>query len=129
MPETTLDVVIIGGGAVGCETALFLARQGTIPPDTLYFLFENQAEQPETLYPLVTRGIKDVTIVEMMGKIGRDIGASTRWSIVQDLARRGIRELVSAKAVEITSEAVIVEQGGETLCFLLPHISRSLKKR
>jgi 2,4-dienoyl-CoA reductase (NADPH2) len=108
-------VVIIGGGAVGCETALFLARQGTVGPETLYFLMENQAEKPEELYSLMTRGLRDITIVEMMGKIGRDIGASTRWSILQDLKRRGIREMVSAKALEITPQAVAVEKDGERL--------------
>ncbi len=108
-------VVIIGGGAVGCETALFLARQGTIGPETLYFLMENRAETPEVLVPLMTRGLLDITIVEMMGKIGRDIGASTRWSILQDLKRRGIREMVSVKAREITPEAVVVEKDGETI--------------
>ena len=107
-------MVIIGGGAVGCETALLLARIGTISPETLYFLFENQAETPETLYPLITRGIQEITIMEMMAKIGRDIGASTRWSILQDIHRRGIRSQLSSRAVEITPESVIFEKDGQT---------------
>jgi 2,4-dienoyl-CoA reductase (NADPH2) len=107
-------VVIIGGGAVGCETALLLARIGTISPQTLYFLLENQAETAETLVPLITRGIQDITILEMMSKIGRDIGASTRWSILQDIHRRGIRTQVSSRAVEITAESVVFEKEGET---------------
>ena len=107
-------VVIIGGGAVGCETALLLARIGTISPETLYFLFENQAETPEALYPLITRGIHEITILEMMAKIGRDIGASTRWSILQDIHRRGIRSQLSSKAVEITPESVVFEKDGQT---------------
>ena len=112
--DTVSPVVIIGGGAVGCETALLLARIGTIPPETLYFLFENQAESPEVLYPLVTRGIQEITILEMMAKIGRDIGASTRWSILQDIHRRGIRSQLSSRAVEITPESVVFEKEGET---------------
>ena len=107
-------VVIIGGGAVGCETALLLARIGTISPETLYFLFENQAETPETLYPLITRGIQEITIMEMMAKIGRDIGASTRWSVLQDIHRRGVRSQLSSKAVEITPESVVFEKEGQT---------------
>ena len=38
------DIIIIGGNAVGLETALFLANQGTIPPDVLHFLLANRAE-------------------------------------------------------------------------------------
>jgi len=108
--DTVSPVVIIGGGAVGCETALLLARIGTISPETLYFLFENQAETPETLVPLITRGIQEITVMEMMAKIGRDIGASTRWSILQDIHRRGIRSQLSSKAVEITPESVVFEK-------------------
>ena len=112
--DTVSPVVIIGGGAVGCETALLLARIGTIPPEILYFLFENQAETPENLVPLITRGIQEITIMEMMAKIGRDIGASTRWSILQDIHRRGIRSQLSSRAVEITPESVVFEKEGQT---------------
>jgi len=103
-------VVIIGGGAVGCETALFLAKIGTINAETLLFLFENQAETPETLYHLINKGTKEVTVVEMISKLGSDIGASTRWSILQDIHRRGIRTYVSSKVIKITPEAVIIEK-------------------
>ena len=44
------SVVVIGGGGVGCDTAAKLAEDG-----------------------------KRVTIVEMLPKIGADIGISTRW--------------------------------------------------
>jgi 2,4-dienoyl-CoA reductase (NADPH2) len=37
-------VAIIGGGAVGLETAEFIAEKGTINAETLYFLFKNEAE-------------------------------------------------------------------------------------
>lgn len=112
--DAVSPVVIIGGGAVGCETALLLARIGTISPETLYFLFENQAETAETLIPLITRGILEITIMEMMSKVGRDIGASTRWSILQDIHRRGIRTQLSSRVVEITPERVVFEKEGET---------------
>ena len=52
--------------------------------------------------------------MEMMAKIGRDIGASTRWSILQDIHRRGIRSQLSSRAVEITPESVVFEKEGQT---------------
>ena len=49
-------VVIIGGGAVGVETALLLAEKGTLSGDVLKFLFVNKAETPEVLYEMATKG-------------------------------------------------------------------------
>jgi 2,4-dienoyl-CoA reductase (NADPH2) len=105
-------VVIIGGGAVGCETALFLAKKGTIDAETLLFLFENQAETPETLSDLILKGNKDIAIVEMLTKLGTDIGASTRWSILQDIHRRGLQIHLSSKVIEITPETVVFQKEG-----------------
>ena len=108
--EVVNPVVIIGGGAVGCETALFLARIGTLSPRQLYFLLENQAETPETLTHLILHGNKEITIIEMISKLGSDIGASTRWSILQDIHRRGIQTLLGSRVIEITPEGVVIRK-------------------
>jgi len=110
--DTGKEVVVIGGGAVGLETALLLARKGTLDAATLYFLMFNQAESPETIQTLLYRGLKRITVLEMLGKIGQDIGPSTRWTILQDLARLGVRTLTKASAKEITGQGVVIDRGG-----------------
>jgi 2,4-dienoyl-CoA reductase (NADPH2) len=102
-------VVIIGGNAVGLETALFLAHQGTIPPEVLHFLMTNRAETPETLEKLIRKGNKEVCVVEMASKAGVDIGPSTRWTVFSEIKRLGVKILTGAKAVEITEEGVKIE--------------------
>ena len=67
-------VAVIGGGAVGVETAIFIAEKGTISADTFKFLFMYQAESTEKLRELCTRGSHEVTVLEKLPKIGRDIG-------------------------------------------------------
>jgi 2,4-dienoyl-CoA reductase (NADPH2) len=97
---------------VGLETALLLARKGTIDADTLYFLMFNQAETPEIIQTLLYRGLKKITVLEMLKRVGQDIGPSTRWTILQDLSRLGVRTLSKAQAKEITDRGVVMEREG-----------------
>jgi 2,4-dienoyl-CoA reductase (NADPH2) len=111
--ETGRKVVVIGGGAVGCEVALYLAQIGTLTPDELHFLFVNQAETTDTLMKLATHGLKEITMVEMTGRIGSDIGQSTGWIMRQDLGRYGVGLMTNTSAMEITPAGVVVEKNQE----------------
>jgi 2,4-dienoyl-CoA reductase (NADPH2) len=102
-------VAIIGGGAVGLETAIFLAEKGTLPGDALKFLFVNRAEPVEDLYTFSTIGTKKVVVIEMLEHAGADIGKSTRWGMMQDLHRHRVRIKTKTKALEITKAGVVVE--------------------
>ena len=63
-------VIRVGGNAVGLETALYLASQGTLSPEVLHFLMVNKAESPDTLEQLLNDGNKEVCVVEMTKKVG-----------------------------------------------------------
>jgi 2,4-dienoyl-CoA reductase (NADPH2) len=106
------NVVIIGGGAVGIETGIYIAKIGTLRPDELHFLFLHQAEDVETLRNLCTKGSKKVTIIEMLPKLGKDIGMSTRWVQLQTLRLYGVDAITDAKVTEITSDGVVVDRQG-----------------
>lgn len=110
--ETGHSVVIIGGGAVGVETALFLAEKGTIPPEALKFLLANNAETHETLYRLATQGSKKICLIEMTEKIGKDIGKSTKWGMMQDLGRFGVETIISGAVTKITETGIEYELNG-----------------
>lgn len=108
--RTGAHVVIVGGGAVGVETALLLAEMGTIDAQTLRFLMLHQGEKPEELYRLLTQGSKHITIVEMFKGIGRDIGPSTRWAQLSLLKKFNVKIREQAKAVAVNKGAVLVEK-------------------
>ncbi len=82
---TSNDVVVIGGGLIGCETSEFLKSQG-----------------------------KDVKIIEMLPKIARNIGPSTRWSVTMRIARWGIKQYTSSKVIRITDDGVEIERDGNS---------------
>ncbi|MEJ5348567.1 MAG: FAD-dependent oxidoreductase [Desulfosoma sp.] len=108
-------VVVIGGGAVGVETALYLAQRGTLSGEALKFLALAQAEDPQELFRLAVRGTKEIILVEMLDAVGKDLGRSTRWAMLQNIAVHGVKVYKSTKALEITPEGVQVQTPeGET---------------
>lgn len=106
-------VAVVGGGAVGCETAITIAEMGTISAETLKFLVENEAEDIETLRRLLNRGTRQVAIVEQFKGVGRDIGISTRWVVMKNIRRLGIKVLDETKVIAVTAEGLILENDGE----------------
>ncbi|MBU4604483.1 MAG: NAD(P)/FAD-dependent oxidoreductase, partial [Proteobacteria bacterium] len=103
-------VVVIGGGAVGLETALYLARQGALTPEQSYFINLFGAETPEVVDRLIAQGSHPVTVLEALPKIGAGIGRSTRWIVFGLLKRFGVtvHTKVQVKAIsEGTLTAVI----------------------
>jgi 2,4-dienoyl-CoA reductase (NADPH2) len=105
-------VVIIGGGAVGIETALLLAEKGTLSGEALKFLLVHGAESVEELYGLATRGSNEVTVIEMLTDLGKNFGKSTRWGMMQDVERYGVKTRTTARVIEITADCVRVECDG-----------------
>ncbi|NMC33890.1 MAG: FAD-dependent oxidoreductase [Veillonellaceae bacterium] len=102
-------VVVVGGGAVGCETAVLLADQGTISAEQTKFLMRHRAETDDVIHALLAKGAREITIVEMAKDIGRDIGLSTRWGVKKHMKQLGIRCLSERKVLAITESGVVVQ--------------------
>jgi len=77
-------VVIVGGGATGCETAELLTQKG-----------------------------KQVTVLEMLARIGSDYGPMNRWVVLDRLIEAGIRLETGVKAEAITDKGVKVIRAGQ----------------
>jgi 2,4-dienoyl-CoA reductase (NADPH2) len=82
------DVVVIGGGMIGCEISNMLAAEG-----------------------------KKVSILEMMERVGTDIGPTERFIILSSLKKQGVALEARTRAVEITRAGVIAFQNGNTRLF------------
>ncbi len=78
-------VAVIGGGAVGVETALLLA-----------------ARDP---------GAR-VALFELGGELGANLGRTTRWTMLRDLAERGVLCRTGARVLEIRDRSVRIESAG-----------------
>ena len=78
-------VVVIGGGMVGCETALYCAERGC-----------------------------DAVLVEVLDEIAADCEPITRCDLVRRLEAEGVGVRVGATLREITPSDVAIECGGAT---------------
>jgi thioredoxin reductase len=73
------NIVVIGGGQVGAETANHLSVQ-----------------------------LKNVTLVEMLADIAADEALAPKWHLMRSLEKNKVKILTSTTVKEITPEAVIV---------------------
>ena len=107
------QVVVIGGGAVGLETALYVAGMGALTPEQLHFLTLFQAEDPETLSRLVAQGSHKVTVLELLPKVGTGIGRSTRWIVFGRIKRFGVQVRTKVEVLAIEADGVRCRQEGQ----------------
>ena len=112
-PVLGKSVAVIGGGSVGLETAVFIAAKGTLTPETLHFLFAYEAVSPERLRELMFQGSSNVTVFEMLPRIGQDVGKSTRWILFDNLKRYKISVKTGAKVTSIADGIVKFEKDGQ----------------
>lgn len=80
--EVGQNVIVVGGGAIGCETAEYLHRKG-----------------------------KRVTILEMTDRIGKDISEWNRWVVIDRLSA-GVRLETHVKLEEIREKGVKATRAG-----------------
>ncbi len=85
------EVLIIGGGMVGCEVAEYLASIGDNP----------------------IIGQTSVTIIEMLDNIGLDMVPEVRVLAMHKLRENGVRILTSTKVKQFLDDGVVVERNGE----------------
>ena len=112
-PKIGTRVAVIGGGAVGLEVAEFIASKGTIDAETSCFLFRYNAEDMERIHELQRKGTKEVTVFEMMPKMGTGVGKSTKWILLGNIDALEVESITAAKVTSIKNGAITFERDGK----------------
>ncbi|MBN1652464.1 MAG: FAD-dependent oxidoreductase [Deltaproteobacteria bacterium] len=119
-------VAVLGGGAVGIETAIALAERGTISGETLKFLLKHGAEEIDVLKELVTRGTRKVYLLEMLNEIGKDVGRTNRWVFVKELRLLGVEIITNATVVAVTDRGVIYKKDDQEVALKVDNLVLAL---
>jgi len=75
------NIVIVGAGLVGCETALFLKEKGK----------------------------SNITLIDMLPEIAYDVIYLARWSLLEELEQKGIKMKPCLTLKEIKPSGIVVE--------------------
>lgn len=103
------NVVVVGGGDVGVETALFVGEVGTISAEQIKFHIMWNAAPIDQIRELLNNGYHNVSIVEMGKKFAPDINPGCRWSIMARCRQLGVKMFKLTKVLEIKTDAVVIE--------------------
>lgn len=99
------NVVVVGGGSVGCETAAYLAHEGALSENKLYFMMSQKSESIDTIERLLNTSSRSVAIVDV-AKIGANFDFGCGWPVIKDLGRLGVKQFSKAELLEASNGSV-----------------------
>ena len=102
------NVVFVGGSAVGCETADYLAREASLSEEGLYFMMSQQSESIEMITDLLNTSRRNIAIVDI-AKVGAGFDPGCGWPVMKDLKRLSIKQYPFSNIVEVTDDKVIID--------------------
>ena len=102
------DVVIVGGAAVGCECADYLAYEAALSPEEIYFMLSQRSEKTDKVLSLLDKTRRNVSIIDI-AKIGTGFEQGTAWPLMKELSRFGVNQYPFAKILDVTDNSVEIE--------------------
>lgn len=102
------NVIVAGGGSVGCETAAYLAHEGSLSEEPLHFMLSWQSESIEKITGLLHTSRRNISIVDI-DRVGAGFDPGCGWPVLADLKRLGVRQYPFTKIVNASEGKVLLE--------------------
>ena len=99
-------IVIIGGGGIGSDLAHFIASSNAVPKDIQGFFesYETKVKAPDSI---------ELSIISRSQKVAKGVGPTTRWVLLSELKRLGVKLYKGYECLEIVETGVWVTNGEE----------------
>ena len=105
--------VIIGGGATGIELAIFLSKYGSLSKESFEFLTFYKALESELALKMLHEGRNQVTVLEMLPKLGTALGKTTKWVLLDKCDALGVKLISGANIQEIGEDYVVYKDAAD----------------
>ncbi len=105
--------VIIGGGATGIELAIFLSKYGSLTKEAFEFLTFYKALESEVALKMLHEGRNQVTVLEMLPKLGTALGKTTKWVLLDKCDALGVKLIAGADIQEIGEDYVVYKDAAD----------------
>ena len=105
--------VIIGGGATGIELAIFLSKYGSLSKESFEFLTFYKALESEVALKMFHEGRNQVTVLEMLPKLGTALGKTTKWVLLDKCDALGVKLISGANIQEIGEDYVVYKDAAD----------------
>jgi len=102
------NVVVVGGAAVGCECADFLAYDAALSPDEIYFMLAQRSEDTDKVLSMIDKTRRNISIIDI-AKIGTGFEQGTAWPLMKELSRFGVKQYPNAKILNVTDDSIELE--------------------
>lgn len=103
------EVIVVGGGSIGCEVAMYLAQQGSLSPEELFFMMTQKSESIEDIQSMLNTTDRNITIIEQESRLGRGFDPGCGWPTLKEINRLGVISKLNSKIVEINLENLIYD--------------------
>ncbi|MFX1374860.1 MAG: FAD-dependent oxidoreductase [Promethearchaeota archaeon] len=100
------NVVVIGGGSTGIETAIWAAELGAVSNEVAHFLSFYDLIDRDEIFSKWLKGNRNVTIIEALPKLASNVGRTTRGFLIGIAKKLGISTITSAKITQFKKDSI-----------------------
>lgn len=104
-------VAVIGGSFVGCETARYLAAEGSLAPDELFYMTAYGVRPHEKIAEMLVSSRRSVTLIERGKKVGYGYEPGTAWPVLGELDRLGVIKMKLTRVASVDEQGINVTDG------------------
>ena len=102
------NIVVIGGGSVGCETAQYMAHEASVSPEQVYHMLEHGYVPVERVMELMNSCRRNISVVDVV-RVGSGFQLGTGWPVLGDLKRLGVKTYSFASVRNIKDGQVTLD--------------------